>query len=66
MDISENLLFFYTEEPEIIESPLYEGILKTANTPDNWLEVMMTHFIFWEDVNENEKIWRHIEVILEL
>jgi hypothetical protein len=64
--IDGNLLFFYTEEPTIVENPLYEGRLNTANTPGNWFELMAPHFIFWEDANEGENIWRRLEVIFGL
>jgi len=50
-----NLLFFYLEEPEIIEEVSYKGLLNTCNSPASWEELMMQHFIPWEDT---ESVWR--------
>ncbi len=65
--VHENLMFFYHEEPVVVEKPsIYEGKLKTQNTPPNWGELMKPHFIFWEDTEDSQKIWRNIDVVFEI
>lgn len=67
ISVHENLMFFYHEEPGIVEKPsLYEGKLKTQNTPPNWGALMEPHFIFWKDTEESQKIWRYIDLVFEI
>lgn len=44
ISITENLLFFYTEEPVVKEEALYDGRMKTANTPGNWTELWILFY----------------------
>lgn len=62
--IHENLIFFYTEEPEVKEAPTYEGLLKTSNTPPVWMDVMTPHFIFWNNVPLDQEIWKETDLLL--
>ncbi|OZB98824.1 hypothetical protein [Paenibacillus sp. XY044] len=62
----ENLLFFYSELPETLTPPPYEGRLKTMLKPENWAEVMEPHFIKWEAAPEGQDIWRKLMLVLEL
>jgi hypothetical protein len=64
INLHENLMFFYLEEPCVKEKPQYKGILSTNHTPSNWGEVMEPHFIYWEDPSLEKEIWKHTEVIL--
>jgi len=64
ISLHENLLFFYMESPEENEICQYEPKLKTTNTPDDWAMAMEPHFIYWDDVSENEKIWRSTEQLI--
>jgi len=47
----ENLLLFYLEDPEIVETLTFKGRLDTHNSPDNWHEVMEPHFMPWDDTD---------------
>ncbi|WP_438444343.1 hypothetical protein [Gorillibacterium sp. sgz5001074] len=62
----ENLLFFYSERPEVVEKPAYEGILRTANTPGDWPSLMEPHFILWEEAPGERKIWLDIPCLLAI
>ena len=64
INIHENLMFFYLEEPCFKEEAQYEGKLNTRNSPKNWREVMEPHFIYWEDTTAEENIWKNTEVLL--
>lgn len=66
INLHENLMFFYLEEPFVKEKPQYQGSLSTNNTPRNWVEVMDSHFIYWEDSSLEKEIWKHIEVLLHI
>lgn len=62
----ENFLFFYTEGPDVrIEVP-YKGKLQTSLTPPNWMEVMKPHFIFWEDAEAGQEIWKTIDLVYQV
>lgn len=62
--IHENLLFFYQEYPQVVESPPRVGKLTTTNSPENWQEVMFPHFRLWDDAPAGEEIWRGIDLVL--
>ncbi len=63
----EDLLFFYHEEPNIVEKPsLYEGKLNTQNTPPNWGDLMALHFNVWEGIDESQRIWRYIDLVFDI
>lgn len=64
INLHENLMFFYLEEPCYKEEADYKGVLNTCNTPGNWAEVMEPHFIYWEDTEEKERIWKDTELIV--
>jgi L-rhamnose mutarotase len=64
INIHENLLFFYLEEPSFKETALYDGKLNTRNSPNNWGEVMSPHFINWKGTAPDENIWKNTEVLL--
>jgi hypothetical protein len=66
INLHENLMFFYHEEPEIYEDKKYDGKLKTSNSPENWVELMEQHFIFWVDVPENQNVWININHIFSI
>lgn len=63
--LHEDLMFFYAEEPAVIEAPLYEGHLATHNTPGDWHTLMDSHFLPWDDDGE-ERLWRPIGNLLSL
>ncbi len=58
----QNYIYFYCEEPlERDESPAAPS-LPTRDTPlDSWNELMSTHFLPWEDFEEE---WRPLPVLL--
>lgn len=43
--------FYYGEIPELYEPALYDGALKTHNTPEGeqWQKIMGSHFIWWDE-----------------
>ena len=50
--MSGNLLFFYQEDPKVVEKAWYEGALTTRNTPkrpEQWSKTMAPHFLLWDD-----------------
>jgi hypothetical protein len=63
ISIHENVLFYYQELPAVVEQPAPTGKLPTANTPDNWHEVMLPHFLLWNDAPAGQEIWRDINLI---
>ena len=62
ISIHENLLFFYGEEPAVVEAARRPGMLDSQNTPPNWHEVMFPHFQPWPD-DDGEELWRRIELV---
>jgi hypothetical protein len=63
ISMHENVLFYYQELPAVVELPAPAGKLRTANTPDNWHEVMLPHFNLWDDAPAGQEIWRDINLI---
>jgi hypothetical protein len=61
--LNENLTIMFNEDPDPPEVPPYKGKLNTTNTPTNWQELMFEHCIPWEDVEENQKMWRNTELL---
>ncbi len=59
----ENLLFFYKEQPFVIEPPLHPGSLNTTNTPDDWHGTMLPHFQPWSDAHGPDDLWRPAETL---
>lgn len=66
ISIHENLLFFYQEYPQVVESPPRTGKLSTQNTPADWHGTMFPHFLLWDDAPAGEEIWRGIELVLHV
>ena len=66
ISLHENLMFFYTEEPDAPCEVPYKGRLSTSNTPGRWGDVMFPHFMLWDDTPKEEEIWRHIDLIYNL
>lgn len=64
--LHENLMFFYTEEPDAPEKTPYSGKLNTSNTPGQWQDLMDKHFYPWEDDPELKKPWKEIEQVIHL
>ncbi len=64
--IHEDLLLFYQEYPQVVESPPRVGKLATHNTPADWHGTMFPHFHLWDDAPEGEEIWRKVELVLHL
>lgn len=62
----DNLMFFYTEEPDGPEKTPYSGKLNTTNTPGQWQELMKKHFYPWEDDPGLNNPWKEIDLILYL
>lgn len=62
--LHENLIFFYQEQPAIVEPAPIPGKLQTTNTPDHWQDVMFPHFKLWEDAAPGQEIWRVLELIV--
>ncbi len=56
ISIHENLLFFYQEYPQVVESP----------PPADWHGTMFPHFLLWDDAPAGEEIWRGIELVLHV
>jgi hypothetical protein len=56
-------LLSYYELPAIRNNQKQTGLLHTKNTPEHWHEVMQPHFIPWQDVASDEKIWRKLETL---
>ena len=65
ISLHDDIMFFYGEEPTIVEPPRYEGQLSTQNTPEDWHTLMEPHFLPWDDAGE-EPFWRSIECLLSL
>lgn len=63
ISLHENLIFFYQEQPAIVEEPRRMGKLTTSHTPPNWHEVMFPHFQLWEDAPTGQEIWREVALI---
>lgn len=63
-----NTLFFYCEEPMVQETALYDGLLKTHNTPDDkdWQPIMDTHFESWNGRTVDGAPWLELEMIFGL
>lgn len=62
-----NYIFSYYETPDSLSPVKPAGLLRTSNTPGNWHEVMLPHFIPWEDAdNEEHALWRPLETLLLL
>jgi hypothetical protein len=59
--IHEDLLFFYQEQPRVVEESPAGPSLETTNTPPNWGELMSQHFAPWSDPGEPE--WRPITLL---
>jgi hypothetical protein len=57
--MTENILFMYTEEPEIIEPTIYPGELSSKSSHENWSDRMGPHFIGWEDLPK-DLFWREL------
>ena len=56
-----NVMFFYLENPDIVEPVQYNGLLETDNTPSDWGGLMSKHFLYWEGSDEP---WRNdVELI---
>ncbi len=66
ISLHENLLFFYQEFPNELESPPRTGKLTTHHTPDDWHGTMFPHFLLWDDAPEGQEIWRDVERVLSL
>ncbi len=66
ISIHENLLFFYRESPNVVESPPRTGKLSTQNTPADWHGTMFPHFRLWDDAPMGEEIWRGVELVLHI
>jgi len=62
INLHEDLMFFYLEEPAVVEAPLYEGGLSTKNTPGDWHTLMARHFQPWtkDDVDPQ---WRPVDCL---
>jgi hypothetical protein len=61
--LHENLTFMYKEVPDPVEPPPYTGKLTTTNTPGGWQELMFGHCQPWEDVGEQERMWRSTTLV---
>ncbi len=62
ISLHDDIMFFYAEEPAVVEPPRYEGRLSTSNTPGDWHTLMEPHFQPWNDDGE-ERLWRGIECL---
>lgn len=58
------LLFSYYELPASISEPKRVGKLDTNLSPANWHEVMYPHFELWEEVPDDQRLWRRMERIV--
>lgn len=58
--LHEDLMFFYSEKPGLVEKAPYPGKLSTANTPADWGAVMDPHFVKWADSHP----WLDIPLVL--
>lgn len=56
------ILFSYHELPATINMDKRTGLLSTDHSPDNWHEVMLPHFEFW-DGEKGESIWRNMDEV---
>ena len=65
ISLHDDIMFFYAEEPTIVEPPRYAGELSTQNTPGDWHTLMEPHFLPWDDEGE-EALWRPIECLFSL
>lgn len=61
--LHENLIFFYQEQPAVVEPAVVPGKLSTRNTPDAWQDVMFPHFHLWDDAPSGQHIWRELDHI---
>ena len=64
ISLHEDLIFFYQERPAVVEAAINPGRLTTANTPDQWHDVMFPHFHLWDDAPPGQEIWRTVDTIL--
>ncbi|MDR1800190.1 MAG: hypothetical protein LBR19_09995 [Bifidobacteriaceae bacterium] len=64
--LQDNYLFFYQEEPDGPAVTPYPGRLETANTPDGWQELMLEHFLPWDDDPALARPWRPAETVLSV
>lgn len=64
--LHENLLFFYCEQPTVIEEAPYKGKLDSSLTPADWGGTMHPHFHMWDQEAEHpNKPWLTIRLILQ-
>ncbi|GGG06464.1 hypothetical protein GCM10010912_58840 [Paenibacillus albidus] len=63
--LHENLLFFYSERPAVLEAAPYSGKLQSRQTPENWVELMEPHFIKWEHRPPDQTIWLNLTLVLQ-
>lgn len=64
ISLHENLIFFYQEQPTVLEAATQRGKLTTTNTPDHWHDVMFPHFDLWEDAQPGQEIWREVSLLI--
>ncbi len=64
ISLHEDLIFFYQEQPAVVEAATIPGQLRTANTPDHWHDIMFPHFHLWDDAPPGQEIWRVIDPVL--
>jgi hypothetical protein len=59
-------LFSYHELPATVCESKKQGLLSTNHSPagQDWHVVMRPHFRTWENVSENEVIWKQMEQLL--
>ncbi|WP_146767099.1 hypothetical protein [Paenibacillus sp. YN15] len=60
ISLHEDLMFFYSEKPGLVEKAPYRGKLSTANTPADWGALMDPHFVKWPD----SRPWLDIPLVL--
>lgn len=60
ISLHEDLMFFYSEKPYLVEKAPYRGKLNTSNTPTDWGAVMDPHFVKWPD----SRPWLDIPLVL--
>ena len=64
ISLHEDLIFFYQEQPAVVEAAVNPAKLSTTNTPDHWHDVMFPHFHLWDDAPTGQEIWREIDPVL--
>lgn len=65
ISLHEDLMFFYSEKPGLVEKAPYPGKLSTASTPADWGALMDPHFVKWPDKDGNEpRPWLEIPLVL--